>query len=276
MQGSLTMETKKHAFTKRSLKMGLVSFLLSTLVSGVVLAAPSLENHEARIKLMEEKLDRVLELLIQDRQGRAATPISRTQTPARGSKIPAGGSLTRGLMLDIYTMSPLEKIPTTPTGTAVGRIIDENAPTLAYGRFLKNKNLAPLARGNNGRWIGAHWSGLWETTQDGSHVLGLLLEIKKAADTSYCVADLRVDGESLVSISEKADSRKHVDSYTFSDQGAIDLSPGRYALSIWLICQPYYRNRALDFSKVNITLKAKGPQDFTIEPILPQRLHHLR
>lgn len=242
-----------------------------------------LAKQEQRLDLLEQKMDKLLDLMINQAQGGGAVvnPSVAAAAPVPAQPQAVAAAYKPGLILDVYQVSRPERngeFPVEQKGAnhfALGRLLHEGPAQFSLGQFLKRKELAPLGNISTMKLVAQEFHGAVQIVKAGPHVIGM--ELKRDADKgSECVQSLKFDGQELSLIR----SDTNTDFKVANKQ--LQLEPGMYDFSIWQVCDHRQSGRdirsdyQLKHNKVTAALKIKAPGDWEASLVPAERLFHLQ
>jgi hypothetical protein len=247
-----------------------------------------LAKQEQRLDLLEQKMDKLLDLMINQAQGGGAVapqanPTVASVAPAAAQPQAIAAAYKPGLILDIYQVNRPEdrKFPVEQKGAnhfALGRMLHEGPAQFSLGQYMKRKELAPLGNISTMKLVAQEFHGAVQIVQSGAHVIGMELKREnKRWRGGECVLSLKFDGEELLIL--RSDT---LNDFKVANQ-QLQLEPGMYDFSIWQVCDhggnpesTDSNNYQIDPNKVTATLKIKAPGDWEASLVPAERLFHLQ
>jgi len=241
-----------------------------------------LDAQDKRLGLVEQKMDKLLQLMISQTKARAsAQPVSTSVPSVKAAAKPVVATNYKpGLLLDVYQINRPEdkKYPQAHRGEAdfsVGRVLQKGDAKFSFGEFLKRKDLASMGSISTRKLVAQQYTGALQVKEAGLHVLAL--ELKRDGDNAYeCMQTLHFDGQELVAI--KSDQKTD---YKIENK-QLQLEPGMYDLSLWQVCDhDGYQNDTSSYQqhnhkKTSAVIKLKGPKDWEASVVAANRLFHIQ
>lgn len=256
----------------------LSAFLLAfTALAGATHAQSGPTNAELskRIDALEMKMDALINLMIKNNMDRSvlapASPeqSAATQVPTLPSSS-AAAKPTRpasepGLTLDLYLVSAGNELTKLPLGDGIYPSATEfvaSASTFSLGAFAELPTMKRFS-GNLDKNIAFNWIGLLNVEQSGTHVFDMAMEGARESRTYQCAGALVIDDRVVIDLKAKA---AYSSEWSANRQGIVELAQGLHKFSLWSHCiDPV-------FSRVQVNLLSKGPNDRAPRPVNPANL----
>lgn len=259
-------------------KIALTSALILSAINSSAedISLDRLESQEKRINLLEQKMDKILQLMIaqtKSEMGSAAVPVKSKSAEENipSHQLPTAANYQQGLILDVYSLTPEQNAPLPdrpgPKDFPLGRLVHDSGSEFSYGEFKNDKSLIPLGNRSTGKYLGQYFHGMVKIEKTGHHVFSLDLRRNRNSDAYGCKQVLSFDGESILTNLSESDG----DAYKIENVQKL-LEPGVYEIGLWQVCN---YNHQVNHETIKGSIKVRGPGAMQSELLQPAQLMYL-